>query len=60
MRRDHRAVHQINLLDKVAQAIDKGFQVHQALEVQHARGIEVDRVSHPTHRQVLDMRRFAA
>ncbi|CNU06913.1 Uncharacterised protein [Salmonella enterica subsp. enterica serovar Bovismorbificans] len=58
--RDDCGIHFIHLLDKIAQLIDKRFDVHQAFKVQRTDAVEIDRVRHPTDRQVLDMRRFTA
>ena len=58
-RRDHRRIDLVNRLDKVFQPVNKGFDVHQALKIEHAQPIEVNRVSHAANRQVLDMRAFA-
>ena len=59
-RGDNRGINLVNLLNKVTQLVDEGLDVHQALKVQHAQTVEVDWVSDPTYRQVLNVRRFTA
>ena len=57
---NNRGIHFVHLLNKVAQLINEGLDVHQAFKVQHAKTVEVDWVRHPTDRQVLDVRCFTA
>ena len=59
-RSDNCSINLVNLLNKVAQLVDEGLDVHQAFQVQYAQAVEVDRVGNATHRQVLDVRRFTA
>ena len=59
-RSNDRGINLVNLLNEVAQLINERLDVHQAFKVQHAKTVEVNRVSNPTYRQVLDVRRFTA
>ncbi len=56
---DDGGVHLVDLLDKLAEAIDEALHIHEALEVEHTRRIQVDGVGDTAHRQVLDVGGFA-